>query len=194
MNDAGNQANRANSKLHKDQKHRNVHYDCISKKGYVVQNKDLKLMSFLSIRYVIAIYFGIMLYFLHFSWGGCLVAAIVIGILAELYYRFSFLNKLEVSEGFVPEKISIIDRFGNIGIGRIIFNSVICVACSVILIANLLMHNITLCKVISFENMDISLLFLCSVVLVLACLALLIIQMYIIVSKRNNKVAARKSH
>jgi cytochrome c biogenesis factor len=99
---------------------------------------------------------------------------------------------MEVSKAFVPEKVNIIDRFSNISRGRMFYNSIICVGCGTALMVNLMRNDVTLAKALSYEDMDVSLLFFSSILIALACLVLLVIQMHLIVSKGYKKAAVRK--
>lgn len=87
--------------LYKDKLNRNVHYDFVTKKGYIIKPSDENQYYIYSKRFL----FPIIVFALLFNildYAGSILASIVIAIITEVFYRTKFLKRLHSIKDFTP--------------------------------------------------------------------------------------------
>lgn len=90
--------------IFQDERGRNIYFDRISKMGYVIQDKDVKMYTVYSNRYIIPITAAILLgYFVVEPIWAALFAVVLI-IVMEVMFRKRFLPSLTRMEKFKPTK------------------------------------------------------------------------------------------
>lgn len=109
-------ANKSSSQIsgfnvYKDRKNRDIYYDMITKKGYVITKDDMGQFNFYSRRLFVPIIALILLAPLkiggvEIGFTKAAIISLVLMIITELFYRFRFLRSLKVVPNFQPEKRS----------------------------------------------------------------------------------------
>lgn len=90
--------------IFQDERGRNIYFDRISKMGYVIQDKDVKMYTVYSNRYIIPITAAILLGYFVIKPIWAALFAVVLMIVMEVMFRKKFLPSLTRMEKFKPQK------------------------------------------------------------------------------------------
>ena len=117
--------------IYKNDKGQTIYYDVLSKKAYIINKKDETLYLVLSRKLVIAIFLGLLVYFLsNFRVLLSIIIAAVIYIALFLFFRLFFIKNLNIDKKFQKDKtpdplLSIVENTGYIRVIFIIILSVL---------------------------------------------------------------------
>ena len=87
--------------IYKDKLNRTILYDKLTKKAYILKSSDEKQYSIYSKRFLFPIV-AFALLFTSFDYLIGLGAAVLVGIITELFYRYRFLKGLQINKDFTP--------------------------------------------------------------------------------------------
>lgn len=90
--------------IYTDKQNRTIYYDKVTKKGYLIESKQVQAASFYKNRFVIAVIAAILLAATILTPVQSVIAGAVMLVLAELAFRLSFLKKLEPVDNVDFEK------------------------------------------------------------------------------------------
>lgn len=107
--------------VYKDKHNRDVYYDRLTKKAYIINPSDVNQYNFYSRRFFIPIIAFVLLFSLkigniELGYAGAAGIALIIGIITEAFFRFRFLKSLSAVPNFQPkEKPDYFDQLANAG-------------------------------------------------------------------------------
>ena len=111
----------AGMNVYKDKHNRDVYYDRLTKKAYIINPSDVNQYNFYSRRFFIPIIAFVLLFSLkigniELGYAGAAGIALIIGIIKEAFFRFRFLKSLSAVPNFQPkEKPDYFDQLANAG-------------------------------------------------------------------------------
>lgn len=111
----------AGMNVYKDKHNRDVYYDRLTKKAYIINPSDVNQYNFYSRRFFIPIIAFVLLFSLkigniELGYAGAAGIALIIGIITEAFFRFRFLKSLSAVPNFQPkEKPDYFDQLANAG-------------------------------------------------------------------------------
>lgn len=82
--------------VYTDKNGRVIYYDWLTKQGYLIQKENEGRMTLFKNRFVIVLFAAILFAGTFLNWTQAVVAGVVMAVLIELYFRLSYLKKLEV--------------------------------------------------------------------------------------------------
>ena len=95
--------------IYQDKQRRTIYYDIFTKKGYILKPSSYNQYNFYSKRLFFPIIIFVLCYSIKFGeikfgLSGSLIAAALVLVLVEAFFRFKFLKSCAVSDHFVPYK------------------------------------------------------------------------------------------
>lgn len=96
--------------VYTDRQKRTIYYDRLTKQGYYLHKEDEGKMQFFKNRFTIVLFAAILCAGTFLTWTQAAIAGVVSMTVAELYFRFSYLKKLEPAEDIdFQRRISALD-------------------------------------------------------------------------------------
>ena len=84
--------------VYTDKRKRTIYYDRLTKQGYLIHKQNENRMLFFQNRFVIILFAAILCAGTFLSWTQAVLAGVITAVLVEVYFRMSYLKKLEVAE------------------------------------------------------------------------------------------------
>ena len=82
--------------IYTDKKKRVIYYDWLTKQGYLVQKQHENRMLFFKNRFVVILFAAILCAGTFLTWMQAILAGVITLVLVEVYFRLSYLKKMEV--------------------------------------------------------------------------------------------------
>lgn len=82
--------------VYMDKKKRTIYYDILTRQGYLLHKEHENRMQFFKNRFVIILFAAILCAGTFLTWTQAALAGVITAVLVELYFRLSYLKKLEV--------------------------------------------------------------------------------------------------
>nr|WP_297279369.1 hypothetical protein [uncultured Butyricicoccus sp.] len=82
--------------IYTDKRKRTIYYDWLTKQGYLVQKQHENRMLFFKNRFVVILFAAILCAGTFLTWMQAILAGVITLVLVEVYFRLSYLKKMEV--------------------------------------------------------------------------------------------------
>lgn len=82
--------------VYMDKKKRTIYYDRLTRQGYLLHKEHENRMQFFKNRFVIILFAAILCAGTFLTWIQATLAGVITAVIVELYFRLSYLKKLEV--------------------------------------------------------------------------------------------------
>ena len=124
--------------IYTDKRKRTIYYDWLTKQGYLVEKQHENRMLFFKNRFVVILFAAILCAGTFLTWIQAILAGVITLVLVEVYFRLSYLKKMEVVQDVDFERrVSalkhIVDTKSR---GKVIALAVLYLAFSVLIVLN----------------------------------------------------------
>ena len=82
--------------IYTDKRKRTIYYDWLTKQGYLVQKQHENRILFFKNRFVVILFAAILCAGTFLTWMQAILAGVITLVLVEVYFRLSYLKKMEV--------------------------------------------------------------------------------------------------
>ena len=82
--------------IYTDKRKRTIYYDWLTKQGYLVEKQHENRMLFFKNRFVVILFAAILCAGTFLTWMQAILAGVITLVLVEVYFRLSYLKKMEV--------------------------------------------------------------------------------------------------